>query len=89
MPLRVQKRDMMMQRASETVGGTAIAAIHEVTKDEGPVREYISALALELAQLARRGEDEALARLLESAASLAGEPLARDVSGHSSGPRAV
>ena len=89
MPSLVEQRDLMMQRAGETVGATSIAVVHEATKEEGPVREYIGALALELAQLARRGEDEALARLLESAAILAGEPLARAGSGHSSGPRAV
>ncbi|MBU2380346.1 MAG: hypothetical protein KJ824_14385 [Alphaproteobacteria bacterium] len=44
---------------------------------EFPVREYIGAMALELAQMARWDGDEALGRLLDSAAGLAGEPLSR------------
>ena len=42
-----------------------------------PTREYIGAMALELAQMARFDGDEALARLLDAAATLAGEPLKR------------
>ncbi len=47
---------------------------------EFPVREYISAMAVELAQMARWDGDEALGRILDSAAALAGErPEARAV----------
>ncbi len=48
---------------------------------EFPVREYIGAMALELAQMARWDGDEALGRLLDSAASLAADaprPLATE-----------
>ncbi len=44
---------------------------------EFPVREYIGAMALELAQMARWDGDEALGRILDSAAALAAEPLSR------------
>lgn len=57
------------------------AVSHERAADavpgEFPVREYIGAMAMELAQMARWDGDEALGRLLDSAASLAAEPLAR------------
>jgi hypothetical protein len=68
---------MAMQRASETAEATSVNAAPKEAATGSPVREYISALALELAQMARGDGDEALGRLLESAASLAGEPLTR------------
>lgn len=44
-------------------------------KAEYPVREYIGAMAVELAQMARWDGDEALARILDSAAGLAAERI--------------
>ena len=44
---------------------------------EFPVREYIGAMSIELAQMARWDGDEALARILHAAASMASEPLRR------------
>ena len=41
---------------------------------EYPAREYIGAMALELAQMARWDGDEDLGRLLDAAAARAGEP---------------
>jgi hypothetical protein len=41
---------------------------------EYPVREYIGAMCLELAQMARWDDDERLAVLLETAAGRANEP---------------
>ena len=77
-----------MERMTETAKATSIKA----SKDEPvefPVREYIGAMALELAQMARWDGDEALARLLESAANLAGEPLIRAPVTRPAGPRAA
>lgn len=68
---------MAMQRASETAGATPIRAAPDEAETDFPVREYISAMALELAQMARWDGDEALGRLLDSSAALAGEPLNR------------
>jgi len=39
-----------------------------------PVRDYIGAMAVELAQMARFDGDEGLAQALEAAAALASEP---------------
>jgi hypothetical protein len=44
---------------------------------EFPVREYIGAMSIELAQMARWDGDEALARLLDAAGAMAAEPLKR------------
>ncbi|MFN7388206.1 hypothetical protein [Brevundimonas sp.] len=41
---------------------------------EYPVREYIGAMAVELAQMARWDGDEDLGRLLDAAVARAGEP---------------
>ena len=71
------ERAMAMQRASETAGATPIRAAQDEAATGFPVREYIGDMALELAQMARWDGDEALGRLLESAAALAGEPLSR------------
>lgn len=46
-------------------------------KAEYPVREYIGAMAVELAQMARWDGDEALVRILDSAAALAAERIQR------------
>ena len=79
----------VMQGGSEA----ARAATAQTSTDDGPaefpVREYIGAMALELAQMARWDGDEALARLLESAASLAGETIKRTVVPQPAGPRAA
>ena len=44
--------------------------------DPFPVREYVGAMAAELAQMARWDGDEALAQLLETAAGHAAQPPA-------------
>jgi hypothetical protein len=49
----------------------------EQTAREFPVREYIGAMALELAQMARFDGDEALGRLLDAASTMSAEPLVR------------
>lgn len=46
----------------------------EAPVKEYPVREYIGAMCLELAQMARWDEDERLAILLEAASARANEP---------------
>ena len=46
----------------------------EPVSREFPVREYIGAMATELAQMARWDGDEALGRLLDSCAAFAGGP---------------
>lgn len=66
-----------MQRAIETTDTAPTTARRDDQPTEFPVREYIGAMALELAQMARFDGDEALARLLDAAATLAGEPLRR------------
>ncbi|WGM31377.1 hypothetical protein [Brevundimonas sp. NIBR11] len=68
---------MAMQSASGTMGEAPIKAAQDEQATEFPVREYIGAMALELAQMARWDGDEALGRILESAATLAAEPLNR------------
>ena len=78
---------MAMQSASETTGTNPVKAAEEESAPEFPVREYIGAMALELAQMARWDGDEALARLLESAAALAGEALIRSPVTKPVGPR--
>jgi hypothetical protein len=78
---------MAMQSATETAGATAAHTSKDNGATEFPVREYIGAMALELAQMARWDGDEALARLLESASALAGEPVVRAPVAKSSGPR--
>ncbi|RZJ86503.1 MAG: hypothetical protein EON88_24540 [Brevundimonas sp.] len=42
--------------------------------EEYPVREYVGAMAAELAQMARFNGDEPLARLLDAAAALSQQP---------------
>ncbi|RZJ44324.1 MAG: hypothetical protein EON87_10185 [Brevundimonas sp.] len=42
--------------------------------EEYPVREYVGAMATELAQMARFNGDEPLARLLDAAAALSQQP---------------
>ncbi len=44
---------------------------------EFPVREYIGAMSMELAQMARWDGDDALARILDAAAAMAAETLKR------------
>ncbi len=67
---------MTVQRATEVPASPA-APTQPSAPPEFPVREYIGAMALELGQMARWDGDETLARLLDSAAALAGEPLRR------------
>lgn len=66
-----------MQSASERAATEPTRSAGANGAKEFAVREYIGAMALELAQMARWDGDEALARLLESASTLAGEPLVR------------
>lgn len=66
-----------MQRAIETSESAFTPTAQDDQPTEFPVREYIGAMALELAQMARFDGDEALARLLDAAAILAGAPLKR------------
>ena len=68
---------MTVQRAAQVRAEKPATAASEDANSEFPVREYIGAMALELAQMARWDGDEALARVLDSAASLAGETLVR------------
>ena len=68
---------MTVQRAVQVRAEKPAAAASEEARSEFPVREYIGAMALELAQMARWDGDEALARVLDSAASLAAETLVR------------
>ena len=68
---------MTVQRAVQVGTEKPAAAASEDASSDFPVREYIGAMALELAQMARWDGDEALARVLDSAASLAGETLVR------------
>lgn len=68
---------MTVQGANEDTMATRAATAKGSDELEFPVREYISAMAVELAQMARWDGDEALSLLLDSAAALAAEPLAR------------
>ncbi len=68
---------MATQYASESAGAAPAKSAEDEAASEFPVREYIGAMALELAQMARWDGDEALARILESAATLAGETMTR------------
>ncbi len=66
---------MPIQRI-ETGSATGVsAAVAEDELSEYPVREYIGAMALEMAQMARWASDEPLAKLLEGAAAFAAERL--------------
>lgn len=49
---------------------------HVRASNEFPVREYVGAMAAELAQMARWDGDEELGRLLDAAAEMAGRPPA-------------
>jgi hypothetical protein len=62
---------MTVQPISSTTGYPAHAT--EPERREFPVREYIGAMATELAQMARWDGDEVLGQLLDSAAARAGE----------------
>lgn len=68
---------MTAQRAGQVETAKPAAATSEAPNPEFPVREYIGAMAVELAQMARWDGDEALAQILEGAAVLAGEAVAR------------
>ncbi|WP_428149602.1 hypothetical protein [Brevundimonas sp.] len=68
---------MAVQRASEAAGEKPSRATQQEAATEFPVREYISAMALELAQMARWDGDDVLQKLLESASALASKPLDR------------
>ncbi len=68
---------MTAQRAGQVHAATPAAATSEAQKTEFPVREYIGAMAVELAQMARWDGDETLAQMLDAAAVRAGETLAR------------
>ncbi len=60
-----------------TQAGTPTEALTEEQATEFPVREYIAAMAQELAQMARWDGDEALAVMLEAAVSRAATTLER------------
>ena len=66
---------MPIQRIETAHGEGAKATARTDEVPEYPVREYIGAMALELAQMARWASDEPLAQLLDSAAALAAERL--------------
>ena len=70
---------MAIQRAGEQAIVQTVDAPTDASRDaakpEFPVREYIGAMALELAQMARWDGDEVLGRLLDSAATLAAQPV--------------
>ena len=69
---------MGMQARSATEPTTPTKERHtSEAPTEYPVREYIGSMVLELAQMARWDGDEPLGRLLDSAASLAAEPVVR------------
>ena len=68
---------MAVQRAGEAEPTRPAAETSAEAAGEFPVRDYIGAMALELAQMARWDGDEALGRLLDSAAALAGQPQVR------------
>lgn len=68
---------MTIQRADDQGADRSAANAQASGKREFPVREYIGAMAVELAQMARWDGDEALGRILDGAAALAAEPLAR------------
>lgn len=68
---------MAVEQACQTPGENVSASTSKDSKTEFPAREYIAAMSLELAQMARWEGDEALARLLDAASGLAGEPLVR------------
>ena len=80
---------MATQHTGETTGTAPTQASKDEPAKEFPVREYIGAMSLELAQMARWDGDEALARLLESAAALAEEPLVGSPVARPSGPKAA
>ena len=71
----------MQARIATTPTTPTSQATRGSLQDEGlaefPVREYIGAMAMELAQMARWDGDETLGKLLDSAASLAAEPSVR------------
>jgi len=67
---------MAIQRVETSHQTSAPAADLSDARPDHPVREYIGAMALELAQMARRDGDETLGRLLDSVAALAAERLA-------------
>lgn len=68
---------MTGQTGRDVVAGSAVDAAPPNMPQEFPVREYIGAMSLELAQMARWDGDEALARILDTAASMAAEALRR------------
>lgn len=68
---------MATQRQGEQAMAPPVEASKDAATPEFPVREYIGAMALELAQMARWDGDEVLGRLLDNAATLAAEPLVR------------
>ena len=69
---------MPIQRSGDQAPARVAEAPREIATPEFPVREYIGAMALELAQMARWDGDEVLGRLLDSAATLAAEPLVHE-----------
>ena len=62
---------MAVQRAGEAEATRPAAETSAEAAGEFPVRDYIGAMALELAQMARWDGDETLAVLLEAAAARA------------------
>lgn len=59
------------QEEPARTGGNSISSRHDRSAAEFPVREYVGAMAAELAQMARWDGDEKLACLLDSAAQAA------------------
>lgn len=68
---------MPTERTETAYDRDAKPAASVEAKPEYPVREYIGAMAVELAEMARWDGDEALARILDSAAALAAERVQR------------
>jgi hypothetical protein len=69
----------MQGEAQQDRAQAAPNARHDAPRlEDYPVREYIGAMTLELAQMARWDGDEQLACVLEAAAVLAQSPLERE-----------
>ncbi|MFN4296212.1 MAG: hypothetical protein ACK4FB_05180 [Brevundimonas sp.] len=63
----------MEDQVNAKTGAFSIEERHRRHADRYPVREYVSAMAFELAQMARWDGDEHLAGLLEAAAQAAAQ----------------
>lgn len=65
---------MRSQQTSHEGATSARVGQHDRQSNEFPVREYVGAMAAELAQMARWDGDEQLGSLLDAAAEMAGRP---------------